>query len=80
VTTRVGQAGDLVRTGENGWLCQVEDVEALAAAAAYVARAPAAELEPVVAAGLETAAACSWEALRPRWHALFRGFVAMEDA
>jgi glycosyltransferase involved in cell wall biosynthesis len=80
VTTRVGQAADLVRTGENGWLCEVEDAEALAAAAAHVARASAAELGPVVAAGLETASACSWEALRPRWSALFHGFVAMEDA
>jgi glycosyltransferase involved in cell wall biosynthesis len=80
VTTRVGQAADLVRTGENGWLCEIEDAEALAAAAAQVAHASAAELEPVVAAGLETAATCSWEALRPRWSALFRGFVAMENA
>jgi glycosyltransferase involved in cell wall biosynthesis len=80
VTTCVGQAADLVRTGENGWLCEVEDAEALVAAASHVARAPATELEPVVAAGLETAAACSWEALCPRWGALFRGFVAMEDA
>jgi glycosyltransferase involved in cell wall biosynthesis len=80
VTTRVGQAADLVRTGDNGWLCEVEDAEALAAAAAHVAHRSAAELEPVVAAGLETAAACSWEALRPFWRALFRGFVPMEDA
>jgi glycosyltransferase involved in cell wall biosynthesis len=80
VTTRVGQAADLVRTGENGWLCEIEDAGALAAAVAHVARAPAADLEPVVAAGLETAATCSWEALAPRWGGLFRGFVAMEDA
>ncbi len=80
VTTRVGQAADLVRNGENGWLCEVEDAEGLAAAAGRVARMSPAELEPVVAAGLETAAACSWEALRPRWGDLFRGFVAMEEA
>jgi len=80
VTTCVGQAADLVRTGENGWLCEVEDTEGLAAAAARVADAPAAELEPVLAAARETADACSWDALRPRWQALFRGFVAMEDA
>jgi glycosyltransferase involved in cell wall biosynthesis len=80
VTTRVGQAADLVRNGENGWLCEVEDAEALAAAVARVARAPAAQLEPVLAAARETAHACSWDALRPRWHDLFRGFVAMEEA
>ena len=80
VTTRVGQAADLVRNGGNGWLCEVEDAEALAAAVAHVARAPAAELEPVLAAARETADACSWDALRPRWHDLFRGFVAVEEA
>jgi glycosyltransferase involved in cell wall biosynthesis len=80
VTTRVGQAADLVRNGENGRLCEIEDAEGLAAAAAEVAGAPAAELEPVLAAGRETAEACSWEALRPRWATLFRGFVATEDA
>jgi glycosyltransferase involved in cell wall biosynthesis len=79
VTTRVGQAADLVRNGENGWLCEIEDAEGLAAAGAHVARAPAAVLEPVVAAGLETASACSWGALRPRWQALFDGFVATGD-
>ena len=73
VTTRVGQAADLVRDGENGWLCDVEDVEGLAAAAAAVARAPAAELGRFAAAARETAEACSWDALRPRWHDLFTG-------
>lgn len=80
VTTRVGQASDLVRNGENGWLCEIDDAEALAAAAARVARASAAELEPVLAAARRTAESCSWEALRPRWAELFRGFVAMEGA
>jgi len=80
VTTRVGQAADLVRDGENGWLCEVEDVGALADAAAKVARTSAAELEPVLAAAHETATACSWEALRPCWRELFDGFVAMGDA
>jgi glycosyltransferase involved in cell wall biosynthesis len=79
VTTRVGQATDLVRTGENGWLCDVEDAEGLAEAAVRVAQAPAAELAPTLDAARETAEACSWHALRPRWAALFRGFVAMEE-
>jgi glycosyltransferase involved in cell wall biosynthesis len=80
VSTRVGQAADLVRDGENGWLCEVEDAEGVAEAAAHVARASSAELEPVVAAGRETAESCSWNALRPQWRDLFRGFVAMEEA
>jgi len=78
VATRVGQAGDLVRHGENGWLVEVEDAEGLAHWAAYVADAPAEEIERVLRAGRETAEAGSYEALRPRWRALLRGFVAME--
>jgi glycosyltransferase involved in cell wall biosynthesis len=80
VTTRVGQAADLVRDGENGWLREVEDAEGLAAAAATVARAPVAALERIAAAARETAVACSWDALRPRWRELLTGFVAMGDA
>ena len=78
VTTRVGQAADLVRTGENGWLCDADDAEALAGAVATVAQAPVGELERLLTAARETASACSWEALRPRWRELFRGFVEME--
>jgi glycosyltransferase involved in cell wall biosynthesis len=75
VTTRVGQAADLVRDGENGWIRDVGDAEGLAAAAVHAARAPAGDLEPVLAAAREMAASCSWEALRPRWRRLFHGFV-----
>jgi glycosyltransferase involved in cell wall biosynthesis len=75
VATRVGQATDLVRHGENGWLAEVEDVEALVEWTARVA-ASASELEPVLAAGRATAEANSYDALRPRWRELFRGFVA----
>jgi glycosyltransferase involved in cell wall biosynthesis len=76
VTTRVGQASDLVRHGETGWLAEIEDVGALVEWTAHVAEAPAAELEPVLAAGRSTAEANSYDALRPRWRELFRGFVA----
>jgi glycosyltransferase involved in cell wall biosynthesis len=75
VTTSVGQAVDLVRHGENGWLVEVGDAEGIAEWAAHVAEAPAAELERVVRAGRETAEAASYEALRPRWQALLHGFV-----
>ena len=80
VTTRVGQAADLVRDRENGWLRDVEDAEGLAAAAVEVARAPAVELARVGAAARATAEANSWDALRPRWAELFTGFVAMDAA
>ena len=72
VTTRVGQAADLVRPGENGWLCDVEDADGLAAACEEVAHG----VSPgVLDAARETAEACSWAALSPRWQSLFRGFV-----
>jgi glycosyltransferase involved in cell wall biosynthesis len=80
VTTRVGQAADLVRHGENGWMVEPEDVDGLVAWTAHVARAAAGELDPVLAAGRATAEANSYDALRPRWRALLEGFVALPDA
>jgi glycosyltransferase involved in cell wall biosynthesis len=79
VTTRVGQALDLVRHEENGWMVEIEDVDGLVGWAAHVATATANELEGVLQAGYATAAANSYGALRPRWRELFRGFVAMPD-
>ncbi|MBA2424366.1 MAG: glycosyltransferase family 4 protein [Actinobacteria bacterium] len=79
VTTRVGQALDLVQHGENGWLVDVEDVDGLVAWTAHVAGASASDLDGIVAAGRATAAANAYEALRPRWRELFRGFVAMPE-
>jgi glycosyltransferase involved in cell wall biosynthesis len=77
VTTRVGQAADLVRHGENGWMVDAEDVDGLVSWLVHVASAPAVDLEPVLAAGRVTAEAFSYDALRPRWRALLEGFVAM---
>jgi glycosyltransferase involved in cell wall biosynthesis len=74
VSTAVGQATDLVRSGENGWLVEVEDAEALAARLADVAARPDG-LERVVAGGLETARANSYSAQAPLWDAFFDGFV-----
>jgi glycosyltransferase involved in cell wall biosynthesis len=75
VTTRVGQAMDLVRHAENGWMVEVEDADGLARWLLHVARRPP-ELERIVAAGLATAAANTYEAQRPLWQAFFAGFVA----
>ena len=79
VTTRVGQAADLVEHGVNGWMVDVEDVEALVGSIVHVAEAPADELERVRVAGRATAEANSYSALRPRWRALLDGFVALGD-
>jgi glycosyltransferase involved in cell wall biosynthesis len=78
VTTRVGQAADLVRHGENGWMVDVGDVDGLVESVVRVAAAPAADLGRVVAAGRLTAEGHSYDALLPRWRALLEGFVAME--
>jgi glycosyltransferase involved in cell wall biosynthesis len=77
VSTRVGQAVDLVRDGGNGWLVDVEDVDALVDRAAHVATAPTAELERVLEAGRSTAEESSYVALRPSWRELLTGFVAL---
>jgi glycosyltransferase involved in cell wall biosynthesis len=77
VTTRVGQAADLVRHRENGWLAEIDDVEAHVEATAGVAAAPEEELGRVLREGRATAEANSYDTLRPRWRELLRGFVAM---
>jgi glycosyltransferase involved in cell wall biosynthesis len=79
VTTRVGQAADLVQHDVNGWMVEVEDVEALTDAVVHVAHEPVEELEHVRAAGRATAEINSYPALRPRWRALLDGFVAMRE-
>jgi glycosyltransferase involved in cell wall biosynthesis len=72
VSTRVGQAADLVRDGENGYLVDVDDPEALAGALARVAGADPA---PLVEAARETAAQHTYTAQAPLWRAFFDGFV-----
>jgi glycosyltransferase involved in cell wall biosynthesis len=76
VTTRVGQATDLVRHGVDGFMVDVEDADAIASWSAHVAEAPADELEGMRAAAAETARENSYEALRPRWRRLLEGFVS----
>jgi glycosyltransferase involved in cell wall biosynthesis len=80
VTTRVGQAADLVRHGENGWMVEPEDVEGLVTWVIHVADAPTTELARVLAAGRALALDTSYESLRPRWRALLDGFVTLPDA
>ncbi len=79
LTTAVGQALELVQHEENGWMVEVEDVDGLVGWATHVATAGADDLEDVLRAGFATAAENSYEALRPRWRELLRGFVAMPD-
>lgn len=74
VTTRVGQAADMVCHGENGWMAEVEDAEALAH---WAARALASQtsLGPVLAKARQTAEANSYDAQLPLWRDFMAGFV-----
>jgi glycosyltransferase involved in cell wall biosynthesis len=74
VTTRVGQAAELVVDGENGFVAGVDDVDALVAAVERVH--DDGELrERVRAAGRATAEAHAEERLDPLWAQLLDGFV-----
>ncbi|HXY86527.1 MAG TPA: glycosyltransferase family 4 protein [Gaiellaceae bacterium] len=74
VTTRVGQADDLVRTAENGLIADVDDVDALVHAVQRVHDEP--ELVARLrAAGRATAEANAEEQLDARWAGLLEGFV-----
>lgn len=75
VTTRVGQAMDLVKHGENAFMTAVEDVEALASYALQVYRSSQADLQPMLTAGRKTAEANSYESQTPLWAEFMKGFV-----
>jgi glycosyltransferase involved in cell wall biosynthesis len=74
VTTRVGQATELVRDGENGLLAEVDDIDGLVAAVERVH--DDAELgQQLRAAGRATAESHAEERLDPLWARLLEGFV-----
>jgi glycosyltransferase involved in cell wall biosynthesis len=72
VTTRVGQAPDLVEDGVNGWLVDVEDADALAARAIAI---HAGEAAYVADRARSTAERHALERLDPLWGTLLDGFV-----
>jgi glycosyltransferase involved in cell wall biosynthesis len=80
VTTRVGQAGDLVDHRTNGYIVDVGDAEGIADCVAHVVSAPTDEVRGLVRAGRATAEQCSYPALAPLWRELFTGFVTMDGA
>jgi glycosyltransferase involved in cell wall biosynthesis len=69
VTTRVGQAPELVEHGRNGYIVDVDDADALAS---WAERASA---DSVRAAARATAEAHAYERLDSQWAALLDGFV-----
>jgi glycosyltransferase involved in cell wall biosynthesis len=78
VTTRVGQAPDIVVDGENGLLADVDDVDALASAVRRV-HDDGALAARMRGPGRATAEAYSDERLDDRWAELLDGFVRRAD-
>lgn len=74
ISTRVGQATDLIQHGINGWLADVEDAESLAHwtlhALTHVETRAA-----VVQQAAATATAHTYAAQLPLWHKFMHGFV-----
>jgi glycosyltransferase involved in cell wall biosynthesis len=70
VSTRVGQAAELIRDGENGRLVEVDDAEALAEGLAAIDRS-------TVDQGVATARANTYDAQTPLWRSFFEGFVTL---
>lgn len=77
VTTRVGQAMDLVQHGQNAWMVDVDDVQGLAYWAEYVLQHHT-TIEHVRQQGYHTARANAYDAQIPLWQAFLQGFVTSQ--
>ena len=78
VTTRVGQATEIVESGRNGLLADVDDAEAIAEAAARI-HGDSQLAGALRAAGRATAETYANEKLDGSWAALFAGFGRLMD-
>jgi len=76
VTTRVGQAADLIRHGTHGWVATVDDVAALARWTVYALEQPSAAAE-VTARARQLVERHTYDAQMPLWRRFFDGFVAL---
>jgi glycosyltransferase involved in cell wall biosynthesis len=79
VTTRVGQAMDIVRHGENGWVVDVDDTDGLVHWAEHALSQPG-DRAAVVRCASETARAHSYDAQAGLWRAFLSGFVELAGA
>ncbi|MCE7858798.1 MAG: glycosyltransferase [Chloroflexi bacterium CFX2] len=75
VTTRVGQAMDLVKHGENAWMVEPEDVEGLAEGIRRVYDMAQADMQVILANGRATAEANRYESQDALWAEFMKGFV-----
>jgi glycosyltransferase involved in cell wall biosynthesis len=78
VTTRVGQAMDLVRHNWNGWMVEPEDYEGLAHWAEYAVSQTSSSAE-VLGRGLLTAQANTYDSQFPQWLNFMKGFVNFDQ-
>jgi len=79
VTTRVGQAMDLVKHGQNGWMVSVEDVQGLSEWANYVHQHQGAALAQILQNGRATAEAHCYDMQFHLWRDFMKGFVEWKD-
>jgi glycosyltransferase involved in cell wall biosynthesis len=77
VTTRVGQAMDIVDHGRNAYMVEPEDVEGLSEWIVHVAESPS-ELDALRTAAFATATANTYEAQLPLWRSLLTRFVELQ--
>ena len=75
VTTRVGQAMDLVKSGENGFMVDGEDVDGLVHSVERVRGLGADARQTLLRAGRATAEANAWDRQGPLWRDFFAGVV-----
>jgi len=79
VTTRVGQAMDIVKHGQNAWMVESGDVEGLAHWTEH-AIGDTSDAARVVACGRRTAEEHTYASQLPLWQRFFDGFVRAEPA
>lgn len=78
VTTRVGQAMDLVQHGENGWMVDVEDAAGLAYWAEY-SLTHEEERRQVLQQARQTAETNTYASQVPLWRKFLRGLVVFDS-
>ena len=75
ISTRVGQAMDLIKHEQNGWITEIEDIEALVHWTLHVYNREKESLTPILARARATAKANSYSAQIPLWSEFMKGFV-----
>ena len=74
ITTRVGQAIDIVKHNENGWMVEVDDADSLAHWVEYVIEKKGL-INNILKNGRKTAEENCYSAQLPLWNKFMQGFV-----